>query len=282
MALIGALPAWLARRLGEFGGMLVMLTAGGRRKMVLRHGARLGFSGPDLKRYRRQVFAGYGRYWGEALWLRPRRKSLVESRTTAEGLDLVREAIREGRGMIFALPHIGNWEFAGPVARELGVELWAVAENLPNQRIREWFVALRNQLDIGIILATGGAAVMRRLEEVVGRNGAVALLCDRDLKRRGVPVRFFGEETTLPAGPVSLSIRTGAPVFPVAAYFTADGGHNIVVKPRLRLEPSEDRAAALREGTQQLAEALERLIAAAPSQWHLLQPNWPSDFEDDS
>ena len=29
--------------------------------------------------------------------------------------------------------------------------------------------------------------------------------------------------------------------------------------------------------TQVLARELEALISAAPEQWHLLQPNWPSD-----
>ena len=31
--------------------------------------------------------------------------------------------------------------------------------------------------------------------------------------------------------------------------------------------------------TQVLATELEGLIARAPEQWHLLQPNWPSDYE---
>jgi KDO2-lipid IV(A) lauroyltransferase len=31
--------------------------------------------------------------------------------------------------------------------------------------------------------------------------------------------------------------------------------------------------------TQDLAHALEELIRRAPDQWHLLQPNWPSDHQ---
>ena len=42
-----------------------------------------------------------------------------------------------------------------------------------------------------------------------------------------------------------------------------------------------ERAGKLRDdiarGTQLLARELEELIRAAPEQWHLLQPNWPSD-----
>jgi KDO2-lipid IV(A) lauroyltransferase len=31
--------------------------------------------------------------------------------------------------------------------------------------------------------------------------------------------------------------------------------------------------------TQSLASRLERMIRVAPEQWHLQQPNWPSDLE---
>ena len=31
--------------------------------------------------------------------------------------------------------------------------------------------------------------------------------------------------------------------------------------------------------TQDLALSLETLIRRAPEQWHLLQPNWPSDYD---
>jgi phosphatidylinositol dimannoside acyltransferase len=118
---------------------------------------------------------------------------------------------------------------------------------------------------------------MRNLEQVLARNGAVALLCDRDLKGRGVAVEFFGERTTLPAGPVSLAIRTGAPLMPAAAYFGPDGTHRVVVRPPIELPEGVPRSEAIAEGTQLLAAELEALIRQAPEQWHLLQPNWPSD-----
>ena len=31
------------------------------------------------------------------------------------------------------------------------------------------------------------------------------------------------------------------------------------------------------ETTQRLASFLEEMIRTAPTQWHLMQPNWPSD-----
>ncbi|MFP5332374.1 MAG: phosphatidylinositol mannoside acyltransferase [Acidimicrobiia bacterium] len=275
VAVVGILPFRVVVRLGELGGRLFALFDTGRRTMVRRHAVRIGVA--DVDRHVRDTFAAYGRYWAEALWIRPRRRNFVDARTTDEGLEWIAAARDAGRGTIVALPHLGNWEYAAPVASRLGLEVVAVAENLRNHRIRNWFLRMRTSLDIGIILATGSGEVIRALEAVIARNGVVALLSDRDLKRRGVKVSFFGEETTLPAGPASLALRTGAPLLPVATYFTPDG-HHVVVRPPVDIPQDGDRSDRIRIITQQLATEFESFIRAAPEQWHLLQPNWPSDL----
>ena len=105
----------------------------------------------------------------------------------------------------------------------------------------------------------------------------VCLLCDRDLDGGGIEVEFFGERTTLPGGPATLALRTGAAVFPAPCTSRATG-HRAVVRDAL--DPT--RTGRLRDDvarmTQDLAAELEELIRAAPEQWHLLQPNWPSDL----
>ena len=57
-------------------------------------------------------------------------------------------------------------------------------------------------------------------------------------------------------------------------------GHHATI--RRRRSPPSGRAPCGRTSsaiTQDLAYELEELIRAAPEQWHLLQPNWPSDHE---
>jgi KDO2-lipid IV(A) lauroyltransferase len=125
-------------------------------------------------------------------------------------------------------------------------------------------------------LGDGAAtAVMKALKA----NEVVCLLCDRDLERNGVEVEFFGERTTLPAGPAMLGLRTGAPVLPTGVYFTPRyNGHHAIVRPPLT---ASRLGGGLRDDvarvTQSLARELEFLIRRAPDQWHLFQPNWPSD-----
>jgi len=200
----------------------------------------------------------------------------MRSRTQVEGLDLAIAAHDAGTGMIFALPHVGNWEAAAPVAVLEGIPIVAVAERLANQRITDWFTAMRAHFGIEIILASGGGEVMRQLETVLGENKAIALLSDRDLKGRGVEVEFFGEMTTLPPGPATLAVRTGAPLFPVATYFEGKG-HRVVITPAIPIPEEGTWAEKVQAVTQELAHRLEKLISEAPQQWHLVVPNWPSD-----
>ena len=61
-------------------------------------------------------------------------------------------------------------------------------------------------------------------------------------------------------------------------YFTPEyNGHHALVRPPLSMV----RQGGLRDDvariTQNLARELEFLIRRAPEQWHLFQPNWPSD-----
>lgn len=270
------LPLRAAQLLGAVAGRAALLSGGRRREMARRHARRLGIPPPDVDRHVAGVYASYGRYWAEALWMSPEHRDRLREGIEVVGIEHVRAARDAGRGAIYVLPHLGNWELAGLVAAEERVELVAVAEDLANTELRDWFVAARREMGITVVLAAGTVETIRTLEAALARNAAVALVADRDLGRRGVPVTFLGEETTLPSGPLALSLRTGAPVLPVSATFTRYG-HRLVIEPPLPPPPGDSRRERVAAGTQAVADAFERIIRRAPEQWHLLQPNWPSD-----
>ena len=278
VGLVGLLPKSVALAMGRAFGRVWHMFASGRRKMTERHMARVLGEEADSKAAARSVMESYGRYWAEAFWARPRRVPEMRRNTAVDGLELIVGSRDRGKGMIFALPHMGNWEAAAPVSGTAGVPVVAVAERLPNERITDWFTSMRAAFGIEIVLATGGVEVMRRLEAALAENKAVALLSDRDLKGRGVEVEFFGERTTLPPGPATLAIRTGAPLLPVGSYFEGSG-HRVVITQAITVPETGSRAEKVQAMTQELAYRLEKLIAEAPQQWHLVQPNWPSDRE---
>ena len=276
VGLVGLLPGAAARMLGKVAGTIWWALDGDRRRMATRHMSRVLGDPVAARRASRGVLMSYGRYWAEALWAKKRRVDRMLATTTVEGLEHILDARDAGTGMIYALPHMGNWEAAAPVAGREGVPVVAVAEKLSNERITNWFTRMRATFGIEIVLATGSVEVMRRLEGAIASNKAVALLSDRDLKGRGVSVEFFGEQTTLPAGPATIAIKTGAPMLPVASYFDGDG-HRVVVHPPIPVPEGLPRSEQVQIMTQALAHEMEGFIRQEPEQWHLVVPNWPSD-----
>ncbi len=273
---MGIWPRWVVRRLGEMAGVVASWLLPGRRRMAARHASRTGLDIALGSRTRaaRRMFASYGRYWGESLWAGPRNVRRVVDRFDLEGFDQLWDALADGSGVVVALPHLGNWEMAGVAVWDRDLEVVAVAENLANAHIRDWFSQVRALSGIKVIFARKG--LLKQLEEKLATRTAVCLPSDRDLSGRGVPVRFFGEKTTLPAGPLLLAVRTGRPVFPAAVYFNQDR-YRAVLKPPLPIPGEGTLSERLRKGAQLMAGAFEDLIGEAPEQWHLLQPNWPSD-----
>jgi len=277
---LGALPAGGARALGRAAGRAGGRLGGRRRRLAARHMRRvLGADAPQaaVDALVTEMFTSYGRYWAEVFWYRPRRASRILRSIEVVNLDAVVAAHDAGRGLVLGVVHAGNWDVAGLVARDLGLRLLAVAEELPNRRIADWFVQTRQALGIEVLLTGGGAETTARLLRHLRSGGAVALLSDRDVVGNGVPVTFFGEETRLPAGAAALADRTGAALFPVAPFFAPGSGYRMVVRPELPLPDLPDRRARVQAGTQALAGEMETLIRSAPGQWHLFQPNWPSD-----
>ncbi len=275
--LVGALPAPAMRRLGRAGGRAAWLVAGGKRRMAERHMRRVLGPGADVRAAGREVFASYGRYWAETLWVRPHRLAELFEGMQVVGWENFFAARDWPHGSIFALPHLGNWEAAGARSVTEGARMLAVAEALGNELLVEWFVAVRNAMGVEVVVASPGSKVTRELIAHLKRGGAIALMADRDLGGRGPKVRFFGEETTMPAGPMALAERTGAMLVPMAPYFQEPDGYRMVLHPPLPVPEGGTREERVQRGTQELAAKFEEIIREAPTQWHLLVPNWPSD-----
>jgi KDO2-lipid IV(A) lauroyltransferase len=274
-----ALPGAMAEGLATPIGFGASFANAERRAMIERHLRRVNphWTPWRMRQAVQDAFDSYARYWIEALRLPTLPARTIERGFDVDGYDRhIVGALDRGTGVILALPHLGGWEWAGRWLAVRGHKLTVVVEQIDPPELFEWFTKLREDLGMNVVALgpDAGKAVVQALQD----NEIVCLLCDRDISRRGVEVEFFGERTTLPAGPATLSLRTGAPLLPVAVYFTRRlYGHFAVVRPPVPTERRGKLRDDVARVTQFLAQELEYLIRRAPEQWHLFQPNWPSD-----
>jgi KDO2-lipid IV(A) lauroyltransferase len=251
-----------------------------RRALVGRHLQRVfgpSIGGRELERRVDETFVSYARYWAESLRLPHLSRATVADGVLGEGIERIDAALSDGRGAILALPHLGGWEWGGAWLAGRGVPVTVVVERIEPPEVFEWFVAYRRQLGLEVVAVgpDAGPAALRALRA----NRVLCLLCDRVVGGApGVDVSFFGERTQLPSGPATLARRTGAVLLPAAVYLgPAANEHLAVVHPPVEVTHSRSVRADIADATARLAEELEALIRRAPTQWHLMQPNWPSD-----
>jgi KDO2-lipid IV(A) lauroyltransferase len=256
----------------------VALSLRGKRAVIERNLQRVdpSLKGLALRRASQRAFDSYMRYYTESFRLPSLSSDHVNRCFTVDGYQHLEAALEKGNGVIFAIPHLGGWEWAGRWMAERGLPMTVIVEPLQPPELFEWFVKLRS--DLGMNVVPLGPDAAPTILATLKKNGLVCLLSDRDIQRTGVEVEFFGERTTLPAGPAMLGIRGNTPVLPVAIYFTDSiDGHHAVVRPPVHLEKVGSLRESVAVGTQAVARELEILIRRAPEQWHMFQPNWPSD-----
>lgn len=257
-------------------GQTLSVAMPSRRRQVernLRRATAGRLDGLALRKAVAETFGSYGRYWLELFRLPDEAKGRLE--IDIVGFEHVTDGLALGHGVVLALPHVGGWDFAGAWLAAQGIPLTVVAEPVEPPELFEWFAGVRKALGMSVVQL--GPEAGRAVLQALRRNEVVCLLCDRDLVGDGIGVDFFGERTTMPAGPATLALRTDAPLLPAAVYFEPHGGHHAVVMPPVPAQREGRLRDDVARVTQQLAHRFEDLIRAAPEQWHLLQPNWPSD-----
>lgn len=281
-AVMGHVPEPAALAGARAASRLVLARSDGRRAMYERHLAKvLGrrLERDEVTAWARRVFANYARYWVEGARLGSMPGTAVDARMSIEsGYEHLQAAMAGGAGAIVALPHLGSWEWGGAWLARRGYPMTAVAEVLEPEDLYRWFVAQRAAIGLTIVPLdrSAGPALLRTLRG----GGLVGLVADRDLLGTGVEVEFFGDATTMPAGPATLALRTGAALLPVAVYQGPGRSHTGVILPPIDTSRTDDLRSDVRRVTQQLAAAFEGLVRRAPDQWYCFQPMWPEDRAD--
>ena len=249
-----------------------------KRAIVSRHMRRIQpqLSERQIRRAVQKSYESYARYYIETFRLPLLNSKQIQSGVSIDGFEHIESGLKLGKGVILALPHLGGWEWSGRWLIQRGHRLNAVVEKLESPRLFEMFLQLRRKYGVQVIPLDDNAGVA--VQQALARNEIVALLSDRDIQGTGIEVEFFGERTTIPTGPAFCALRTGAALIPLATYFSKRlDGHKTIVRPAVEVK----RLATLREDmqriSQDLANELELLIRRDPAQWHLFQPNWPSD-----
>ncbi|WP_377268276.1 phosphatidylinositol mannoside acyltransferase [Peterkaempfera sp. SMS 1(5)a] len=234
----------------------------------------------EIRALSRAGMRSYLRYWMESFRLPVWDAERIARSFAPEGAEAISATLAEGRGVILALPHMGNWDLAGAwVVSHLGHRFTTVAERLKPESLFDRFVAYREGLGMEVLPLTGGTvSTIGTLAKRLRDGGLVCLVGDRDLSANGVEVDFLGEPARVPAGPAALAVQTGAALLPVTLWYDGTPVMKGTVHPEIEV-PAEgsrrERSAAM---TRALAAVWAEGIRSHPEDWHMLQRFWLADL----
>ncbi len=280
---LAALPEPVAHGVANVVGEVLFRVRHDHRRMVTNNLRRVLAAGLEdeavLDRWARRSFRAYARYWVEGARLGSTSPAEVEQRTFVQGLHYLVEGIAAGNGVIMALPHVGSWEYGGAFLARQDLPMTSVAERIEPAELFEFFVEQRARMGLTIVPldSSSGSAIMATLRG----GGLVGLLSDRDLAGTGVDVEFFGERTTMPAGPATLALRTGATLVTGVVYSGPGSDHRAFVDPPIDTTRHGSLRSDVSRITQEIARRFEGWIRRAPEQWHVFQPLWSVDRPED-
>ena len=184
-----------------------------------------------------------------------------------EGFAHFEEALRRGRGVLFATAHLGNWELSAYAHALLAAPMSVVVRPLDNPLI-DRLVERRRTFSGNRML--GKKDYARGILKALAANQAVGILIDQNAAvEEGAFVEFFGIPACAGTGFAKLAARTGAAVIPGFALWSAEERRYV-----LRFYPPVATTGDAVRDTAALQSVLEAVIREYPDQWLWIHRRW--------
>jgi KDO2-lipid IV(A) lauroyltransferase len=218
----------------------------------------------------RGMFMHFGRLLLELIQFSSLTREQMLARIEVEGQEHVRQAYRQGKGVLYFTGHFGYWEIQA-IAFALHAEpISVVARRLDNPYLHAMLEQIRTCTGNTVIYRQGG---LRRVLRDLQSNRGVAMLIDQHLHSDAVSVEFFDRPAATTSALAALALRTGAAVIPVFAVPLPGGRYRLIYDHPV-LPPHDKGPNAIRELTQRCTDVLEMYVRRDPHLWLWMHRRW--------
>jgi KDO2-lipid IV(A) lauroyltransferase len=196
------------------------------------------------------------------------RGRFLDEHVTVRGVD----RLPRDRGAILIGAHQANWEWLSPVLANSGMKMASIMRPLADPALNAFVDKTRRAGGFVTIPKEGAAQEVARCL----RDGChVGIMVDQSPRENGVPLRFLNRECWGTVGPVVLSAKTGAPIFPIFMQRGADGRYEVEILPEIELAEGK-LSETIVENCQRCQDAVAGCVERNPGQWLWLHRRWKS------
>ncbi len=224
----------------------------------------------EIRALGQAVFEHYGKMLAE-LALIDKLLPRIDDFVSAEGYEHFDAGLRNGKGIVVAIAHFGNWEIMGGYTALKGYPCTVIARKIYFEKYDQLLVGLRTKLKMETIYRDESP---RAMLGVLRKNRLLGFVVDQDVETiEGVFVDFFGRPAFTPTAPVRFAMTSGAPLIPV--FIIREGmRHKMIVEPPIALQVSGDKENDILVNTQRWVSVQEKYIRRYPHLWVWNHKRW--------
>ena len=274
---LGALPRPAAVAIGLLLGRIAYGLPGGLHRAGQRN-LQLAFpekSDAERQQLLRGSFENLGRLLGEFSQLPHATPEALRKLIEYDqvGLSYLREAEKNGRGIIFLTGHVGSWELLSFAWSALEYPISFLVRPIDNSRIEAMIEKVRTRFGNRAIDKKSAA---RQSLRVLREGGTLGILSDLNSHpNEGVFVPFFGKLACTSAGIATLALKTDAVVIPTCAVWDKQKKRYFFHgDPPVELVRTGDHRKDVELNTARFAAAMERMVRLYPEQWLWIHKRW--------
>ena len=198
----------------------------------------------------------------------------LRSEIAVSGRHNLDAALAKGKGIIALSAHLGNFFLVGTRLTIDGYTTCVLVNQPRDGQFAKLMDDYRLQVRQKTIHARPRHEALRKLHQVLRRNGIAIMIADEYRKGAGIHVPLFGHTVLARRGPVTLALRTGAAIIPVIMVRGRDNRLRLLIEPELELVRSGKRMSELKENTLRITQWLERTVRTYPDQWNWMNIHW--------
>jgi Kdo2-lipid IVA lauroyltransferase/acyltransferase len=141
--------------------------------------------------------------------------------------DLLDKSFSRKKGIMILLAHFGNWELLADIFGEKISNLNVVAKKMKNRNIDSWLAKKRSRTSVKTIYTDHA---LRKMLDVLRKNGMVAILIDQHAGKHGTMVPFLGKEANTVRTMAGIVSKTKCSVLSAYAIIDEHNNYRIVIK----------------------------------------------------
>ena len=268
-------PRFVRNLLAHFLGSVAVLVVPRWRMQMAEANIRecLGVSDERAKQIAADSLHRFGRMVIEVMRFPLLNEKTIHEQVQVEGLEYLEAAYAEGKGVIMATGHYGNWELLGATVALHGYPMLSITRKQNNSHMDKAINEFREMVGQQVTYNRGKhglLAISRMLKE----KNLLGVLFDQDTNDEGVELDLFGKRSVIPMGAAALSRIYGSPILPIFMHNNDDGTCCAKIYPPLYTQKTDDKQRDFYQVTRKLVDILEMEIINHPEMWFWVHDRW--------